>query len=478
MTDIDLDRRDTFSWLCRLDKASTVMAREEGLVTADVAARVARGLQRLEAEHRGPDAFRPTDYLHFAPLLEAIVGPDSSRIHVGRSRQDILAVLYRLQLRDRYLLAAHALCRLRGAWLTLARTDPHRAVPTYTNGVQAQPTSFGHLVLGYEATARRAYARLRGVYETVNHSPLGAAALATTSFPINRHRLAELLGFGGVVENSFDAAQLSAIDAGADAAGWVTSTALPLNTFIQDLHAQYHHASPWLVLDHVPALTSPSTLMPQKRNPVALNRARLAGSEVLTQASGAAIAAHNVCSGLTDYKRDHARRGVEALLTQLDETTAIVEGLHLDPDAALAELHRDFSSASELANVLQRDADIPFGVGHRFVSDLVDFAREHATPAENLDHADVAAIYRRHSAATDAIPAELPLDRHELRASLDPQLMVAGYRGFGGPQPDEVDRMLESAREHLESDQEHARHATETVTGAEAHLEGLIASYR
>jgi argininosuccinate lyase len=471
----DLDSRDTFHWLCQLDKASTIMTVEEKIVPADIGARTAVAIATVMADASVPGAARPTDYLQVEPLVRGLVGPDSSRIHSGRSRQDMLATVHRLLLRDRIIAVCRGLADLRAGLLAVAERYPAAIVPAYTNGVQAQPVTFGHLVLGYEATLRRSAARLAESYPRVNSCPLGVAALATSSFPVNRVRLAELLGFDHVVQNSFDAAQLSPIDVGFEVAACAMTLALSVGTFVQDLHAQYHHARPWLTLESTDLL-SPSTLMPQKRNPVALNRARLLASEVIGDGVSTAFAAHNVCSGLTDYKRGEAQRTLDRTIALLREVLAIVTGLRLNETVALDEVLSDYSTTSELANVLQRDADVPFHVGHRFASALVSHGRAAGRTAERIDFADVRRLYHEVAAEFGGVEPALPLTEAEFRTALDPATMVASYAGLGGPQPAEFQRMRTDARAALSADISWTEATAARLAASEAALETTFAA--
>ncbi|MDH6143622.1 argininosuccinate lyase [Kitasatospora sp. GP30] len=466
-----LSSRDTFFWLCTLDQASTVMTVEQGIVPAEIGARTAAAIAQVIADAAEPGADRPTDYLQVEPLVRQLVGPDASRMHSGRSRQDMLATVHRLLLRDRLLLVHRALGELRGRLLAIAERYQHAIVPAYTNGVQAQPVTFGHLLLGYEATLRRSAARLTEAYPRVNSSPLGVAALATSSFPVNRTRLAELLGFDDTVHNSFDAAQLSPVDVGFEVASVAMALALSIGTLVQDIHAQYHHARPWIVLDDT-GLLAPSTLMPQKRNPVALNRARLLASEVVGDGVSTAMAAHNVASGLTDYKRAEAARTLERALALLAEVDAIAAALRLDEQAALDEVRGDWSTTSELANVLQQKADVPFHIGHKFASALVTHGRGKQLTIDQLDFADVRRLYRETAVGFSEAEAELPLTEPQFRDALDPAAMISRYRGLGGPQPAEVHRMLGAARSALVEDVGWREAAEGRLRAAEAGLRG------
>ena len=183
----------------------------------------------------------------------------------------------------------------------LAAQAPNAILPAYTWGVQAQPVTLGHYISAYANALDRQAARMREAYARLNQSPLGAAALGTSSFPVDRPRLAELLGFDAPVENSLDANQISPIDGGAELAGLATSAALTLGTFIADVTAQYAQTEPWIVLSEGNE-TGVSSIMPQKRNPSGLVRLRAEASTLIGEAGTFAVIAHNVEAGMSDYK--------------------------------------------------------------------------------------------------------------------------------------------------------------------------------
>lgn len=448
---------DVFHWMVEIDKASTVMASEVGYLSPADATLTARAVQRVESEAAEPGAERPTDYLDIQPVLRAYAGTAPDDMHLGRSRQDILATVHRLCVRE--LVAEFVLPRtlaLRAALLAAAEANLDVVVPAYTNGVQAQPTTAGHLLLGYEAAVSRSTARFLDAYPRLNAGPLGVAALATSSFPVDRERLADLLGFDGVEVNSFDAAQLAMTDIGFEAAACAMALALSLGTFVQDLHTQYHHVRPWFLLGGADLL-SPSTLMPQKRNPVALNRARLLASEVLGDGVSTAFAAHNVASGLTDPKRAEAAATLARATDLLDAVTAVVRGLAVDAEAAYDQVHADYSVASELANALHRRG-VAFADAHHFVSDLVTDARARRVGPDSLSRDDVIRVW---AGFADTV---FPLSDAEVRSALDPAQMVAAARGTGGPQPAELRRTLAAARDRLDADDDQ-------VSGIRAALE-------
>jgi argininosuccinate lyase len=355
------ERRDDFYYLSEINKASTVMVVEEGIVPTALGKAIAEAVAQVNTDAEKPGARRSGDYLQVEPLLIAVGGPDVTRLHSGRSRQDIGATRRRQFQRAQLLSTFLALNEARSALLDFAAHHPDAVVPAYTVGVQAQPLSFGHYILAYtEALARNAD-RLRQAYAEINKSPLGSAALGTSSFPVNRRRLSELLGFDGVIENSLDANQLAPIDTGVELVHVASSAALVVGTFIADLEAQYRMTTPWLTLREGD-LTGTSSIMPQKRNPVALNNVRVAASDILGIATTYLFKAHNVPHGTDDYKGREPESALNRMAQMLKDLTAVVTALEFNAQRAFDEVNADFATTTELADMLQRDADVPFRV--------------------------------------------------------------------------------------------------------------------
>ena len=201
--------RDQFYWLTEINKASAVMLVERGIVPKSLGKQIADAIDRVDADADKPGAERSRDYLKVEKNLITAGGPDISRLHSGRSRQDIGATTERLMMRDDFLVAYEQLIEFRAALLAFGAQAPNAIMPAYTWGVQAQPITLGHYISAYAGAFERAAERMRETYERLNRSPLGAAALGTSSFPIDRPRLAELLGFNGPIQNSLDANQIS-----------------------------------------------------------------------------------------------------------------------------------------------------------------------------------------------------------------------------------------------------------------------------
>ena len=433
---------DFFCHMANANAASLVMLAEEGLLDAQLAARIADAAAWVVEEQARPGAARTANYLPLEKRLVELAGVAAANVHMGRSRQDLHGAARRMVARGDWLAALRELLRARAAIIALAEAHADAPVPAYTHGVQAQPTTFGHYLLAFSAGLRRDAERLMEGYRRLNRSPLGAAALGTSGFPLNRQRLATLLGFDAPVENSYDANLVSTADYKLELAGALAQSAVTVGQFAQDIHAQYQHPRPWIVLD--PAVTSISTIMPQKRNPRPLDRLRSAASAVLAKAHAVTLATHNTRTGMHDYRRLEPLRELAAEAQQMYRRyTALAGAIGVDRERARQELDRGFATMTEVADTLLREADVPFRTAHAYASALTDLCRAQARAAKTLTDAELRDVYR------EVTGARLPLAPAVIRGALDPAALIAARRGFGGPQPAEMRRSLAAHRESL-----------------------------
>jgi argininosuccinate lyase len=436
---------DAFQRLSQINKASIVMLAETGLVPRPLAGQIAGGIRTVIAGEGRPGAKRSGDYLEFEALLVKAAGPDASRLHTGRSRQDIGSTSSRMQLREALLATFERALEPRRKLLDLAAKHVDTVVPAYTHGLQAQPISLAHYLLAFASAFERDCERLSQAYPRINQSPLGAAALATSGFPLDRKRLAALLGFNGVVENSLDANQVSGMDAQTELASVLAISALHVGQFVQDIHIQYSDPVPWITLE--PSLTHPSSIMPQKRNPNLLEPLRILASSVVSDAQAALLVAHNTSTGMNDPKNaseslETARRARQ----MYDMYAALVGGLVVDADRALAEVDADYSTMTEVADTLLREAQVPFRIGHHYASEITTYGRQHGKKPKDLTDAEFERIYQQADGGQ-----KLPVPASSIRSALNAQDVVRNRKGLGGTQPAEVRRMLEERKLALAS---------------------------
>jgi len=435
---------DDFYHLGEINKASIVMLAEVGLVPEPLAATIANGIRHVIAEQDKPDARRSADYLIFEARLVEVAGRDASRLHTGRSRQDIGSTNRRLSTREVLLDAYESLFAPREALLSLAEQHVATIIPAYTHAVQAQPTSLAHYLLSFSAALERDAVRLQETLTRVNLSPLGAAALGTSGFALDRKRLAGLLGFDGVVENSYDANHVSSVDSKTEVASALAISAVSIGQFTQDLLTQYHDPVPWLFLDR--SLTGISSIMPQKRNPVMIEELRRISSTVIGDAQTVFLIAHNTSTGTYDYRSGAELLGTLARAGEMYRLYAeVVNGLRVNPKRSLAEVDADYATMTEVADTLLRHAAVPFRVGHHYASEITEYGRANGKRPKELTPEELRNLYQ------EAYGEALPVDVELIQAALDPAEFVTSRRGLGGPQPVEVRRMLQDHRGRVEA---------------------------
>ena len=450
-------------FLDQINKACIVMLDETGIVPHATAARIAAGIAQVMAQARESSPRRSADYLDYEPRLTAVVGADASRLHSGRSRQDIASTIARMNLRDGLLQEIEALVVARKKTLALAQQHTETIIPAYTHGVQAQPTTFAHYLHALAAALGRETERLRQAYQRINRNPLGAAALATSSFPIDRMRLAVLLGFDGLLENAYDANHLAPVDSALDVASALAIAAVQIGQFAQDMHTQYADPAPWFLLA-TGELTGVSSIMPQKRNPAALEQLRAQSSILLGEMQTVFLISHNNRTGMFDYRMYDPVPCARALQV-IKILQQVMDGLVVNKERALAEVNADYSTTTEIADALMQRADVPFRSGHHFASKLTDYGRGNQLKLHEIPYAQAARIYREQTGQP------LPLNEAAFREVISAQYMVFGRTGIGGPQLSEVNRMLTQERANIAADLQWLKISTGTLERAGAALE-------
>ena len=455
-------------FLDQINKASIVMLDETGIVPHAIAGAIAKGIAQVIAQERESNPRRSADYLDYEPRLTAVVGPDASRLHTGRSRQDIASTIARMNLRDGLLKEIEALVTAREKLLTVASRHTETIIPAYTHGVQAQPTTFAHYLLALAAALGRQTERMQQAYARINRNPLGAAALATSSFPLDRERLAVLLGFEGLVENAYDANHLAPVDRALEVAGALAIAAIQLGQFAQDIHAQYAEPTPWFMLA-TGELTGVSSIMPQKRNPAALEQLRAQASIMLGEMQTVFLIAHNNRTGMFDY-RSYDPVPCARPLQVFKLFQQVVDGIVVNKERALAEVHADYSTTTEIADALSQRADVPFRIGHHFASKLTDYGRGKGLKLQDIPYAEAARLYEAQTKAA------FPLSEADFAEVISAEYMVFGRKGIGGPQLAEVNRMLSGERDKVAAELAWLKARSDHLARAEATLEQAFAA--
>lgn len=372
--------------------------------------------------------------------LSDIAGAEAvGNLHVAMSRNDLDTAMYRLVLRDELLDVSAALARLRRVLLDVAEQHVDTVMPAYTHNQQAQPTTMAHYLAAIEAEFSKDQARLTQMWSRLNCSPLGAAALATSGYAVDRHFMAEVLGFDGLVENSYEA--VASADFSAEYAACVHVLLGHVSRFVTDL--MFWVTNEVAAIRLHPSLIQISSIMPQKRNPVAVEHLRAFATRAMSDAAGVLQQMHNVPFGDINDVNDDIQPTMRRLSAELCDMLAlladVVETMDVDRELLHERAAAGFASITELADTLVRDVKLPFRTAHHIVSNIVDVLtkEQKALRALSLAQLDEAAV------AVTGKPTGLSESR--LRQAVDPVHFVEVRNIIGGPAPDEMRRYLAAA---------------------------------
>lgn len=395
-----------------------------------------------------PERFRPVSYdptyedLFFMveARVQSEVGPEAaSNMHLAMSRNDLEAALFRMAGRRLLIAIAEQLDHVRATLLAVAEAESGTVMLAHTHNQQAQPTTVGHYMLAAESALARDLERLDGAWHRTNLSPLGAAALAGTGFVIDRQFEASLLGFEGLVENTYDA--ISAADWGMEIAATAASAASVLGRLVTDLMFWSSNEVGALSLD--PSMVQISSIMPQKRNPVALEHARAILGRAAASLAAVTLTLHNIPFGDVNDGAEHVQRQVHSGATELLSGAALLDRAlakaTFNRQLLLERARSSLATSTELADTLVRLEGISFRTAHAVVSSLVDRlsseGRQWASlTLTELDHAFSARAGR-----------PLRMSAAELAAALDPEEFVARRNTLGGPA---LEAMRSSLKQH------------------------------
>lgn len=444
--------RDEFYWFDRLNRASLVMMSEKAILDEKQVGAIASALEKLSEKGKAPGFNRTKTWGKTEPYLIEIAGPVVTRLHTGRSTWDTGAVNERLRQRESVLKVYESLIEARQAMLDFGVKHAKSIIPAYTGGVQAQPTSMGHFMTAYVDVFGRHAEALEAAYKNLNISPLGAGALGTSSYPIDRVRLADLLGFDRPIHNSYDAVLLASVESNMRIIGAVAGVAVTANSLAEDLGNQYYLAKPWL--RHPDRMTSGSTIMPQKRNPDGINAIRDGATAVLGSVSSYMFEVHNFETGRFSGGGGGGGRGdqnvaISTAASTLDQISLVFRNFEFFPERALGEVLNDYATATELANALQRYGDIPFGDAHHVAAGIVNYGRDNGLRASEIKFSDFEKVFREVAQHYKMEQTKSGLNEEMFRKVMTPQAMVDSAQGLGGPQSASVKAMLDEGAKSI-----------------------------
>lgn len=462
--------RDNFFWLGQINKASDIINTSEGLLTPEEGRNIAQGIRKVLQDGSRPGAPRPTNVVAFEPYLIKAAGPQVTKIHAGRSSQDMLTTVGIMEQREHLLTMAKKLNRVQEDFIRLAEENKDTLIPNYTNGVAAQPNSLAHYFIAYANAYGRDMQRVREYYKRLNRSPMGSTVLNGTGWPLDRDRMAEYLGFDTIAYNTYDAGQIFPQEAPIETGGITNCIAIHTTSFIEEIMQQYAQPRPWIILKEGGGNTYVSSAMPQKRNPGLLNSCRTDASTLLGMSVEAMFRSHNIPAGMADGRLSGARDIMPQASKVLTSMDKILNNLVIDPARSLEELNLDWTCSQEIADELMKNHGIPFRMGHHFASEIVTYARAHDITPRDFTYEDAKAIYTKVCASDPHLPRDFPMTEEEWEHAKDPASIVRNRKVKGGPQPAELDKMIQMAKEELADNKAWTEETEKKLASAEQKL--------
>ncbi len=427
-----------------VDKAHVIMLREQGIIQKDDGIALLKALGTIEKNGVSYVDLSDHEDIHIAieSKLIDLVGDIGGRMHSGRSRNDEIATCVRMAIRDELLGLMSDIVGLRKSLVNVAGKHTETIMPGFTHLQHAQPTTFAHHMIAYADALERDFNRLVDAYVRVNLCPLGAVALASTGFPINRERTSQLLGFDSLMENSMDA--VSTRDFAIECISAFANTMVDLSRIAEDFILWSTSEFDFIELDDRYASTS--SVMPQKKNPDVLELIRAKTGSVC----GDLVSALTIYKALPySYNIDlqeispHLLNAIKITRDSVCIMADTIDTMQVKIDVMKAATAVGFITATELSDTMVRITKIPFRTAHQIVGAL---AMDGDKPVlERIDAISTKILGKRLS--------DMSLTQEAIDKALDVEKNIRVRSIRGGPSPDECERMIKSRRDKIESDE-------------------------
>lgn len=428
-----------FDAMFMIHKAHTKMLAEQNILTEDEAQKILAGVEQVEKMDRSrieyDAAYEDLFFLVESRIGEIIGDELAGKMHIAKSRNDMGEGMYRIVLRDYLRKTIEHAENLAGALLNQAEQHVETIMPAHTHTQPAQPTTFGHILVALYDNLERDISRLKQAYKTVNQSPMGAAAITTSGFPINRERMVELLEFDGLVENSYDA--IGSGDYLTEAAQALISLMTNMGRWLQELLRMSSKEVGLIKVSD--AYVQISSIMPQKRNPVSIEHSRSIASSAAAEGMAVVHMVHNTPYGdINDTEDDlqpHLYAGFNKGIRVLRLMEAVITTMEFDRERAYQQARENMITITELADVLARDYAISFRKAHHQASVISKKADELGKELYELPVSQV----------NEWIEG-VDLSEKDWKEIVDPYFFVERRRVTGGPNPDVVRKMIENRK--------------------------------
>lgn len=456
--------------MIRLNVAYAIMLFDCKLIDGDSTKKIIDGFRYVQKHMSKDDINGELEDLYFnveRQMFKKVGSKIGGRLHMGRSRNDIHAVLNRLEIRKSVWEVLELVIELQNTLLAMAAENVETVITGYTHFQPGQPITLGHYYTAFNNALCRDFIRILNAYHTANISPYGAAAFAGSSFPIDRQKLSDLLGFDGVMENTLDS--IASRDYYAELLSAYSLMACNVSRVSEDMYfwATFENG----ILDVGGEVAICSSIMPQKRNPVSLEMARAKASHIIGGLAGSLTllkgSPFNNTMDLFEMPQIYwsAVNQVKQMLICMIETLAHCK---IRKDRALKQAEDNLCTVTSLADYMVKHHGISFTDAHDIVGNIV---------AITLSEGSLIAGFtpeRLREQSKKVLGSEILLTAEEIKSVLDPFNNIQTKSGIGGPSVSSVKQMVSNGEDEVKLETQSLFKLKEQVRRAYNTLEDRI----
>lgn len=470
----DLER--SYQTLLDINKAHVLMLAKQGIIEKDVAKQILQVTQDIAGMQAHPEFEIIPDvedlYFNFERYLIKRTSLEiGGQQHTARSRNDMFATEIRYDTRRYFLTLCEHFNNLRRSFLKIARENTDAVMSGYTHLQPSEPITLAHYCSAILNAMARDYERMTHVWKTVNQCPLGGGSMGSTTFDIDRHYTAKLLGFDKPLENSLDC--VAGRDFTLELAAAMSTAGLTFSRIAMDLTLWATPEYGYIELDD--SVSGCSSIMPQKKNPIALEHVRAKSGHLeafyVSLCTGMKNVPYMHCRDISTESVRYFWTAMTEFLQDADLLNASLREMKVHKEHMVESARRNFCTVTELANYLVRIDKISFREAHEIVADVVGYLNEKHLMADQITLEELNMFCQKLFNFTSKLTAE------DLKAALDPVKNAQSKSCWGGTAEAEVSRQLDVIEAQIEKDEAERKARLAQIDQAKVDLEKAVEDF-
>lgn len=454
-----------FKGISLADIAHVLMLSEAGIIPKEVTPKLLEVLlkvHKIPVENFVFDPVLGDVYKNREKYITKLIPEAGGWLRAGRARRDATNVAYQIALRERLLVFIGTLTDLAEALVDLAEKHIHTIMPDYTYMQRAQPTTLAHYLLSFVFPILRDFERLEACFQRVNKCSGGIGSVNGSRLPFNRQRLAELLGFDGIITHTRDA--MWQADMPVEIMSCVVASIISIDRLGEDLQVWVTQEFDLVELDD--GYCRESVIMPQKKNPYSLAYIRGVAGILIGKMTAMACVGKTM-SGQPDnriFAYSEVPGSIETAIRTVRLMAGIIKTLNVNVELMASRSEEGYLQATDLAEMIMLEAKLPYLTAHLLVSEVISDAVQKGIPASRIT------VRMINTIAIRIIGHALNLSSNKIKQALTPGEIVATRIGLGGAASEPVKNMIEETRTSISKTRLWMRNTTNRLENAEASL--------